>query len=91
MSDGFQTGLGYYYLLVALLNFALVIHYFRRHREAIGVAWAIVGGVFMIHAFGYIAHLGWVLPLWIRNFIDWLMGPVMYTTLSVIAFCAFLY
>jgi hypothetical protein len=94
-----QDGLGIYYLLVMLLNLGFAAYYFFKGRQrGWGLVWAVVAGVFLLHAVAYFLHLGWVLPEGFRNATTRLMGamggqmgPILYTTLSVVAFILFLY
>src|SRR5438067_644217 len=86
LSNSFQNGLAVYYVLLALMNAAFAAYYFKTARSTAGLVWAAVAGLFLLHAAAYAAHLGWVLPHSIRETVDLLMGPVVYTTLSVTAF-----
>jgi hypothetical protein len=45
----------------------------------------------MVLAFANFGHMGLALPQPAKDFIDWLMGPVTYTTLSIVGFAALLY
>lgn len=89
---GTQTGLGYFYVLVALMNlgFAAYWYYSQRDRKQTFI-WTTVAGVFLIHAAFYLLHHGWVLPVFIRNAVDGFIGPVTYFSMSVIAFAIFVY
>src|SRR5438094_5148246 len=92
-----QTGLGFYYLLVVLLNvgFAGYQYYIRRNRRQT-IIWGVVAGVFFLHAVIYLVRQGPVLPQGFRdaitNVMGWYggqMGPILYSSLSVIGFSAF--
>jgi hypothetical protein len=90
LSNEIQNGLGIYYLLVGLLNLGFALYFVRTKQLAAGVFWLAVVGVCLIHAGAYYAHLGWVLPAPFRNAIDFLMGPVVYTSLSIALFVVML-
>src|SRR6266567_259089 len=90
MSQTFETGLGVFFLLGMLLNLGFAAYYFRAEKNAAaGLFWAAVAGLFLVQAFGFLAHLGWALPPGPREAVDFIMGPVTYTGLSVVGFCAF--
>ncbi len=92
LDRGLQNGLAVYYLLVALLNFGFAVYWCYGPKKMLaGLIWAIVGGVFLIHSIAYFAHAQWILPIGIREEIDNLTGPVVYTTLSIIGFALLLY
>ncbi len=92
MTKSLENALGVYYVLVALMNLGFAAYYFRAARKpAIGAAWTLVALVFLIHALGNFSHFGWVLPKAIREGIDRMMGPVVYTTLSIVLFAVMLY
>jgi len=92
LDKGLQNGLAVYYLLVALLNFGFAAYWcYGPKRILAGAVWAAVGVVFLIHSIAYFAHAQWVLPIGIREEIDNLTGPVVYTTLSIIGFILLLY
>jgi hypothetical protein len=86
-----QTGLGYYYFLVVLMNlgFAAYYHYNQKNRRQV-LIWTIVAGVFLIHALAYLFHAGWVIPRGFRAFADDIMNPVSYFVLSVAGLVIFL-
>ncbi len=92
LDPGLQNGLAVYYLLVALLNFGFAAYWcYGAKKMVAGVVWGIVGAVFLIHSIAYFAHRDWVLPIGLRETIDYLTGPVIYTMLSIIGFIALLY
>src|SRR5262249_47249354 len=87
LTGGEQTGLGVYYFLVFLLNlgFAAYWHYQRRNaRQA--TLWAVVSGLFLFHAFLYLAHFGPVMPLALRHLVDLIMGPTTYFLAASLGF-----
>jgi hypothetical protein len=97
-----QTGLAVFYLLVFLLNVGFVAYqYFARRDLRQTVIWGAVSLVFLLHGLLYL-----VLPVGsaptlshgFRDFTTWLlglyggqMGPILYVSLSAIAFCLLLY
>ena len=92
LDKGLQNGLGVYFLLVALLNFGFAAYWVYGVKKMLaGLVWAGVGVFFLLQSVGYFAHLGWTLPHGIRDFIDYLTGPVTYTMLSIVAFALLLY
>src|SRR5262245_26453867 len=87
-----QNGLGYYYLLIVILNLGFAFynyHVSKKRGEA--ALWGLVAGVFLIHAAAYFSHLGWALPVSIKNGVDWLIGPVTYFVGATAAFAILLY
>jgi hypothetical protein len=90
LPDSLQNSLGVYYLLVALLNLGFAVYYLRSKDPVKGFGWTLVAFFFLIHMAAYLAHLNWVLPHGIREGIDLLMGPVLYTTVSIVAFVVML-
>src|SRR5215472_16754845 len=87
-----QTGLGWYYLLVVLMNlgFAAYWHYNQKNRRQV-LLWIIVAGVFLIHAVAYLfLRVHWIIPRGFRSFADDIMNPVSYFVLSVAGLVIFL-
>jgi hypothetical protein len=85
-----RIGLAVFYGLVALLNFAFAWLY-RGSRDPVRstVVWTLVGVVFLLHAALYaVPFIGknLILSLSVRETIDYLAGPVIYSTLSVVGF-----
>lgn len=92
LDKGLQNGLAVYYLLVALLNFGFAAYWcYSAKKMLVGAIWAAVGGIFLIHSIAYFGHAQWVLPIGLRETIDNLTGPVIYTTLSIVGFVLLLY
>ena len=98
MTSSIQLGLGIYYLLVVLLNVGFVLYwaYFAKDRKQTLIG-SIVTGVFLLHALIYLVGKGPAMPAGMREFTTTLMGkyggqagPILYVTLSVIAFIALL-
>jgi hypothetical protein len=94
LSPGMQTGLGWYYLLVAVLNLGFAIYWFygRKDRKQTAL-WAAVTGLFLVHAFVYLSGAGedWILWQDARNFLDAVMNPVSYFILAVAGFGLLIY
>ncbi len=91
LDPSFQNGLAGYYLLVALLNFGFAAYYVWGNRKpGLAALWGAVGGLFLLHFILYAAHSGPALPSAGKAAVDFLMGPVTYSTLSVVAFILFL-
>ncbi|HMF15570.1 MAG TPA: hypothetical protein VKE98_00115 [Gemmataceae bacterium] len=91
LTPGIQTGLGWYYFLVVLMNlgFAAYYHYNQKNRRQV-LIWTIVAGVFFIHSIAYFFHANWIIPRWFRSFADDIMNPVSYFVLSVAGLIVFL-
>ncbi len=90
LDESLQNALAVFYLLVALFNLGFALYYYRARRMNAALAWALVAVLFLIHMGAYLAHGDWVMPAQLRTFIDYLMGPVVYTTLSIILFAVLL-
>lgn len=92
MGPSVQTGLGWFYILVAILNLGYGAYWFYAGRDRKQTfIWTTVAGVFLVHAFFYLIHEGWTIPLALRNGLDNLTGPVTFFTASVIAFVLLIY
>lgn len=91
LSDSMQTGLGVYYLLVAIMNIAFALHWRREKNGGQFLIWSVVAGVFMIHALAYFFHAGWLMPDGIKTFVNNVMNPVSYFVLATAGLAAFLY
>jgi len=90
LDKSLQNGLAVFYLLVALLNFGFAAYWYGVKKMATTAVWAIVGAIFLIHTIAYFAHLGWSLPVGIREAVDQATGPVVYTMLSIVGFVVLL-
>jgi hypothetical protein len=93
LDPGLQTGLGFFYALCALMNVFFGLYYQRSStpkKPTIAFVWYAVAAVFLLHSVAYFLQFNWVLPKDIRNFVDYLTGPVTYTVLSLVAFVALL-
>ncbi|MBY0227872.1 MAG: hypothetical protein K2W96_01195 [Gemmataceae bacterium] len=88
-------GLGVFYALIAVMNAGFAYFYQKVRQPAKPTharLWYAVAAVFAFHAVAYgVFDVGWQLPQGLRDAIDYLTGPVLYTTLSVAAFAALLY
>jgi hypothetical protein len=88
-SIALQNGLGGFYLLAALMNLGFAAYYYRYSepkKPQAALLWTVVAALFLVHSFAYFWHLDWVLSASLRSGIDWLMGPVIYSTISVVGF-----
>jgi hypothetical protein len=90
LDPNLQNALAWYYLLVAAMNLGFAAYWFKAGNKNAGLLWTVVGAVFVLHFFGYLFHQGWTMSAALRNGIDYLMGPVIYTTLSAVAFALML-
>jgi hypothetical protein len=98
LSSSLQTGLAVYYLLVVAMNVGFAAYYYYQRRDTTQpVIWLAVALLFLVHAVAYFAHLGWTLPQSWRDASTNMMrlwngqlGPILYTTGSVVAFILFL-
>jgi hypothetical protein len=95
-SGSLAIGLASFYFLCFLLNAGFVAYHWlvSKNRAQAGL-WGAVGALFLLHFFIYLAaglsgHAGPALPQGARDAVDWLMGPITYTTLSVVGFVAVL-
>jgi uncharacterized membrane protein len=86
LSDAVQSGLMWYFVLLAVLNFGFAAFMFRARKPAAGAVWCVVAALALMHAFAYFLHGSLILPKPIREEVDTLMNPVIYTTASVVGF-----
>jgi hypothetical protein len=86
LSNQIQNGLAIYYAIVALFNLGFAAYLYRTKQVLSSLVWGAVTLLFLIHAGAYFARAGWILPLPFRTAIDFLMGPVVYTSLSIVVF-----
>jgi hypothetical protein len=86
LSSEIQNGLAIYYALVALLNVGFAAYCFRTKQLFPALIWSAVTALCLVHFAAYSTGVGWVLPLPFRTAIDFLMGPVVYTSLSIFLF-----
>jgi hypothetical protein len=102
LTPAIQNGLAGFYLIAFLLNagFTAYQHWVRHDRRQT-IIWGAVSGLFLLHAVLYAvlpAGSAPTLPHGFRDFTTWLlglyggqMGPILYVSLSVVAFCLLLY
>ncbi len=85
-----QNGLAVFYLMAAILNGGIALYYLKKNPLKAFV-WTAVAALFLIHMVAYFGHAGWTISHAVTDPIDGVMGPVSYTTLSVIAFVLLIY
>lgn len=91
LDHSLQNGLAVFYFLVAIMNGAFAAYYCFGAKDSFkSIVWSIVGGVFALHGVLYALHFGPAIPQFFTEGVDWLMGPVIYTTLSVGLFAVML-
>lgn len=97
--NAMQDGLAVFYALIVLLNIGYALYQLRTHKRVLeAICWFVVAGLFALHAVLYATHHGPVLSSAFRTFTTRLMGawggqagPILYSSLSVVAFVALLY
>lgn len=83
LSSSMQTGLGVFYFLCVLLNLGFSYYFNQRRDSKQTLIWFAVAMVFAVHSLAYLFHLGWIIPHWIRELVDYVMNPVSYFVLAV--------
>jgi hypothetical protein len=84
LSGSIQTGLGYYYFLVMLMNLGFAAYYFYAEKKRTqALIWIGVSGIFLLHALAYLFHAGWTIPHVVRDTVNDVMNPVSYFVLAV--------
>jgi hypothetical protein len=79
LTTSLQNGLGVYFLLVALMNVGFAAYFFFTLRNLVqAVIWLAVAALFLVHSVAYFGHVGWVIPDWAQESINWVMGPTTY-------------
>src|SRR5437660_1116464 len=93
LTSSITTGLAIFYFLCALLNVGFALYQFYARRNMVQtLVWGAVAVLFLVHAVLYVANgRNLVIPHAARDLTDWLMGPVTYTTVSVVGFILLLY
>lgn len=92
MSDSLQTGIGLFYILVALMNVGFALHQQQNLKNSVqALVWFIVAGIFGALGVLYLVHQGIEIFDWLRNGIDFVMGPVTYFCLAVVGFTLLLF
>ncbi len=82
-----QAGLLWYYVLLAVMNLVFALALYRAKNIRGSAVWLVVTGLALMHAFAYFLHGDrLLLSKSIREEIDALMNPVLYTTISVVVF-----
>jgi hypothetical protein len=85
LNASLQTGLGAYYLLVALLNLGFAAYWFYQRKNLLQtLVWTVVAGIFLVHAGLYFSHHGFIIPIALQDFVNSVMNPVSYFVLAVI-------
>jgi hypothetical protein len=93
LDSSLQNALAVFYALVAIMNFAFATYCgvsVAKDRVKM-IVWSAVGVLFTTHSIAYFAQMNWILPQGIRDAIDAMAGPVMYTTVSIGLFALMLY
>jgi hypothetical protein len=91
LDPSIQNGLGWFYLLAVVLNLGFAAYYYYGDKKLnIALIWAVVAGVFLIHAGANFAHAGWHLPQSILDFVDRVVGAESFFIVAVLAFAALL-
>src|SRR5262249_35213527 len=91
LSNSLQNSLGVFWLFCAAMNAGFALYFARTARKpTVAMVWLGVTGAYLLMAFLFFGHFGVVLPKVFREGIDALMGPIVYTTLSVVGFAAVL-
>lgn len=92
LSHVVQTGLGWYWVLVALLNLGFAAYYCYSAKNMFqGLIWTVVSVVFFAHAAAFLSGHGAIMPQALRDAADALMGPVTYFVIAVTTFFVMLY
>jgi hypothetical protein len=90
LAPSFQTGLGIYYFLVALMNLGFAAYFYQRKNRTQVLIWTAAAAVFVIHAAAYLTHHGWLMPEGIKTLVNDVIGPVTYFVAAVFGLMAFL-
>jgi hypothetical protein len=93
LDSSLQISLGVYYALVALMDFGFAAYYGMSAAKdrVLAIVWSLVGLMFFVLSIAYFAQMNWVLSQSIRDAVDAVAGPVLYTTLSIGLFAVMLY
>ena len=98
LSSNMQIGLGIYFLIVMAMNLGFAAYYRYNRRDARQtLIWTAVAFFFLLNAIIFLGQFGWTMPLSWREASTAMMrlwngqlGPILYTTTSVVAFVLFL-
>jgi Cytochrome b(C-terminal)/b6/petD len=91
LSPSLQTGLGVYYVLVALMNAGFAYYQYRQKNIVQTAIWTAVGVVFLIHGGLYFGHANLIIPEWAEAFVNRVMNPVSYFITACAALFLLLY
>lgn len=92
LTSTIQHGLGWYWVMVVLLNVGFAAYYFFFAKNMLQtLIWSAVSLVFLIHAAIFFTGNGGVLAQPVRDAADALMGPVTYFVIAVTTFFVMLY
>lgn len=87
MSGSLQTGIGLFYFLVMLMNVGFALYQQQTVKNATqAMIWYVVAAIFGVLAALYLTHHGPAIFPWLQHAIDWVMGPVTYFCIAVLAF-----
>lgn len=95
LSEPVQWGLAVFYAICGVMNVAFSAWSNKQKKPLQTLIWLLVAVLFFIHAAIYASTaMGAghppVLGDSVKGFVDWIMGPIIYSVVSVIAFAAFL-
>src|SRR5438067_13255498 len=86
LTPSLQTGLGFYFLLVAAMNVGFSAYFYYTLKNMLqAIIWLAVAAVFLIHAVAYFAHADWIIPSFVQESINFVMNPVSYFVVAVLA------
>ncbi|MBI3409519.1 MAG: hypothetical protein HY040_14355 [Planctomycetes bacterium] len=91
LSSSLQIGLGFYYVILAIMNFAFASYQSKILNKRQAGIWTTVACLFLVHAVANFMHLGWTLSDGIKQSVDAVMNPVSYFVMAVAGLTAFLY
>jgi Cytochrome b(C-terminal)/b6/petD len=79
LTSALQTGLGFFYLLVAAMNVGFAAYFYYTVKSVAQAAiWIAVAGLFLLHSVAYFAHLGWIIPEAVQEGVNSAMNPITY-------------
>lgn len=85
LSHALQTGLGWYFVLVVLMNLGFAAYFFFNRKNRLqAFIWVVVAGLFLTHAIAFFGHAGWRLGEGIKEAVNYAMNPVTYFFGSVL-------
>jgi hypothetical protein len=81
-----QTGIGIYFLIVAMLNVGFAAYQSNvRKSKTQPLVWGLISGIFLIIAIAFLLHANWTLSHVVTALINNAMNPVSYFVLATIA------